>query len=307
MAILDTGGRTRLTGLRWRPVAAVASAYGVAIVQPAEGVRQPSTGVWLLLHVDSTGALATDVHVQVSASPTFGTTVHDSVLTGRADGAHHLLVTGLADQTTYYARVRAAEAGTTGWGAWTPTRTFVVDTKVGRAIQYVDVNVGAEVGRGQPQAVQTVDLNVGYRRRPDDRGTQYVDLNVGSPRILTRHGVHYVDLSEVSTNQPIPRIWFLLPSRGGPGDGIDIYGWGFGELQATFDGRAEYWDPMVREWIPLPVTSWVVYPAGPDAYTADRRISAFDGIVTPQHQVVGITIPATALPPGYQVRIVTKE
>ena len=49
----------------------------------------------------------------------------------------------------------------------------------------------------------------------------------------------------------------------------------------------------------------MTYPAGPDAYTEARQIDSITGIVTPQHQVVGVVIPAGALPPGYQVRIVT--
>jgi hypothetical protein len=113
----------------------------------------------------------------------------------------------------------------------------------------------------------------------------------------------YVYLGDVSTNPPDPHLWFLVPAAGRSGDGIKIYCFGVGDLQATFSGLVEL--DYGFGWVSVPVTSWQTFPAGPNAYLASRMLDPEAAYIDMQHTAVEITIPDGALPPGYPLRIRT--
>lgn len=306
MAYRDASGSGRLGRVRGLPAAGLATVYAAVVLHPGDGIREGAPAVPVTLLVSSTGALGTDVRVEVADVDTFATTVFASTLVDLADGVHTVTVSGLVDLTRYWLRVRAAETGTTGWTAWVVS-TFVVDLDAGRAVAYVDLNAGPGPF-GPVPGVGFVDLNVGAAFPGDDgAAVQFVDLNAGVFLVGDGVGYGYAAVGDVNTDQPFPRVWFLLPDRGARGDGINVYGWGFGDLPGTYSGRVEYFDPATGEWEPVPVVSWVTIAGGADAFTAGRVMDPTSGVVTMGHQVVGFTVPAGAIPPGYTVRVVTEE
>jgi hypothetical protein len=134
----------------------------------------------------------------------------------------------------------------------------------------------------------------------------YVEQNFGIEVTLKSLGAEYVHEGDVSTNLPDPHIWFLRPTAGRPYDGIDIVGFGFGDLQETHNGVPQIY--IDGTWYPLAVTDWTAFPPTPVAYTSGRIIDeTWDGYIDPQHQVISIIIPAGAKPPGHSVRVKTEE
>lgn len=303
MAVLDRAASGVLGSLRFA-AAGVASGYAVALDGPPSGTRPPSRAVPLTLLVSSTSAINTDVAVEVSADPAFGSLFYSNTLTDRADGIHSVTVSGLVDQTKYYWRARAAETGTTAWAAWTPAWTFTPDLSAGKAFAYVNLNAGADL-QPDPDSVAYVAENVGAELTPSGTGFGYVGENVGVMVTLSGLGFGYAHYGDASTNPPDPRVWFLLPAAGRSGDGIRIFCFGVGDLVGTYSGSVELDYGGTVGWVSVPVISWQTFPPGPDAYTAARKLDPAAGYIDMQHSVVEIVIPDGAAPPGYPVRIRT--
>lgn len=303
MANLDTGATLVLGGFQFA-AAGVASGYAVALDGPPSGTRPPSLAVSLTVLVSSTSELATDVALEVATDAGFASVFYANTLTARADGIHSATVSGLTNLTTYHWRARAAETGTTSWAPWTSAWTFTPDLDAGKGFGYVDENVGAEVTPSS-STFGSVDENVGAEITRVATGFGSVDENVGAEITRTALGFGYGHEGDVSTNPPSPHVWFLRPTAGRSGDGINIYCFGVGDLVTTYSGSVELDYGGTIGWVSVPVTSWQTFPPTENAYTAARKLDELEGYVDMQHSVVQITIPDGALPPGYPLRIRT--
>lgn len=241
------------------------------------------------------------VQVQVSTSNTFGTTVHDSTAIQPHGDVTGRQVFTLSNGVTYYWRARAGLDGL--WGPWTPTETFVVRVDQGKAFLQMQVNVGVTLtsDRDTTQQIQT-NVNPGDTRRT--YWPVYSTENVG---VVDDPASYWAASStqNVTTDTPSPRIWFLRPAAARAGDGVEIVGWGFGDLQTTFSGVVEMdWGGEIG-WQPVLITSWQTFPADPPAYTEDRELDESTGKIDPMHTVIQFTVPDGAIPPGYPVRVRT--
>lgn len=303
MAFYDRAASISLRPLSFR-VAGVASGYAVAQVAPASGSRVPATAVALELLVSSTSSLNTDVRVEVSTDPAFGTLTYGNTLTDRADGSHTVTVSGLANLTKYHWRVRAAETGTTGWSAWSPVWTVTPDLNSGKAWGYAANNTGP-AGASPAAGNSYVDENAGPGDTRKTSAYQYTDRNVGFPLAFKSEGWGYAYYGDVNTSDPGPHIWFVRPAAGRSGDGIRIYCFGVGDLVTTFSGSVQLFYGGTVGWVTVPVISWQTVPPGPDAYTAARKLDPETGYIDMQHSIVEIVIPDGAVPPGYPLRIRT--
>ena len=277
----------------------------VQLKSPADQNRVQSTNVPIQMVVSHTGSgTATDVNLQISLTADFANPVQDLTLTNRADGYVGSTVTGLIDQTKYFWRARAAYAGSGLWGVWTATMSFTVDTATGRAFHYVHQNVGVAT-LSDRDAVHSVQENVGLIYAPGSFAAHSVQENIGLALYVDPDAVHWAHW-DVNTNTPVPMLWFLKPPTGRAGDGIRIFCFGAGDLQAQYGAVVEIDYGGSRGWQSVPVISWQTYPASVNAYTAARVIDADAEIIDVQHTVVEILIPEDAVPAGYPIRIRTE-
>lgn len=244
---------------------------------PLSGEDQPSTMVGLNVTVQTWDAAAVNVQFQVSTDSGFGTVVHDQTIVGVAHNvAFTHYVSGLNNNTTYWWRARAVPASGEVL-PWSSTNgTFDVVMLSGDAREYIDFNVGVEslnlatslIG----DAREAVDFNVGTEDVDNQDAREMIDFNVGFEYIVTGEGYEYL-LEYVLDGTPIPHIWFLKPASGRPSDGIEIVGWGFGDLQGTFDAGVEFDYGVLFGWIDVPVVSWQTFPPNAAAYTEDRQLT----------------------------------
>lgn len=281
-------------------------AHVVTLSQPRDGNRVQSTAVALSMVVAHTGSgTATDVQVEISQTPDFAAVDWNATLLTQPDGHVTVIATGLTDLTTYYWRARAAYAGSGLWQPWSPIWSFTVDTATGRAFGWVDLNSGLGVV-SDPDGVWHAEENVGMVFTPDADATGVVHENVSMLLIPDGDAYGYVHEGDVSTNTPVPHLWFLKPPAGRPGDGIRIFCFGVGDLQATYGAVVEVRYPAPRGWVAVPVISWQTYPPTVNAYTELRELDPSAEKIDMQHQVVEITVPGDSLPPGYPIRIRTE-
>lgn len=280
--------------------------YWRGTVETADGYISPTVSPIILTKQDSANGTNADVQLQVSTVSNFASTVHDSDLTQNDNVVGGRQVSALIDGTTYYMRARAKKTiGSYNYvGAWSTTRTFQVITKSGIASMNITMNIGVEHTPSESWAEYAYE-NVGIEHTPGDYWAAYAYENVGAEVLIVDNVPQYVYEGDVNTATPNPVIWFLLPSFGREGDGIAIYGFGFGDLQSTYSGVVEVDWGGVTGWQSVPIVSWQTFPADPPAYTADRVIDEVAGIVDPQHTVIQILVPVGAIPPGYPVRVRT--
>lgn len=276
--------------------------WDVTIDRPVSGNPSPTATPVVETTLESWDTGVASVQVQVSTSPAFGTTVHDSTVTQSDGVAAGRLVTGLSDQTWYYVRARAGDG--TNWGLWSATSSFFVDLDSGRGFRYSTLNVGVEITPEDNWAAY-VYSNIGIEIILEDNWAAYVYSNIGVEITLEDNWAAYVYVGDVNTLTPTPTIWFLLPNYGRDGDGISIYGFGFGDLQATYSGTVQIdWGGVIG-WQTIGVVTWQTFPPTADAYTEDRVLDSSIPMIDMQHQVVEIIVPPGAIPPGYPLRICT--
>lgn len=279
----------------WRPT-----------LDTADGWVSPTVTPIIFTQQDSFDGSSADVQLQVSAVDTFATTVHDSDLAQNHNTSVGRQVTGLSDGNTYYlrARVKKTIGGYNYVSQWSTTHSFSVITYAGIATMNATMNIGVA---HTPSEVSPAYLyfNIGVEHLPDDGGYAYVYQNVGIETIPVDFTPQYVFQGDVNTATPDPFIWFLLPNYGRESDGIAIVGFGFGDLQGTYNGVVEIdWGGDIG-WQAVSVVSWQTFPPTSDAYTGNRHIDEMLGSLDPQHTVVQIQIPTGAIPPGYPVRVRT--
>lgn len=302
MVTFDSGARIQLGALKLRATG-FAYAYAVALEVPVDGSRIPALATQLRFLVSSSTTTHTDVQVQVATSDSFASLFYENTFTDLPDGPATFTLTALAAATTYWWRARAAEVGTTSWSDWTEPSSFAVDLDAGKAFGHVQLDVGLERRLTEP-AVHHVENNNGPELPPSKTGLIYVWFNGSLDLETSPAGVAYVELGDVNTGTPAPHIWFLRPTSGRAGDGIQIVGFGFGDLQSTFNGRVEFQEDD-GEWVPLPINSWQTFPATPEAYGDDRELDQVLGVIDMQHTVISFTIPPGMVPPGHPLRVVT--
>lgn len=304
MADINGAGATTLGGLTSSVPGTLD--YWRATVETADGYVSPTVSPNLFTKQDSADGTSADVQLQVSTVDTFASTVHDSDLTQADNVVGGRQVTGLADGTVYFMRARAKKTiGSYNYvSPWSATKSFQVITKSGIASMNVTMNIGVEHTPAQSWPVYGYE-NVGVLHTPAQSWPVYAYENVGVEVTVVDNVPQYVYEGDVNTATPNPVIWFLLPSFGREGDGIAIFGFGFGDLQSTYDGVVEVDWGGVTGWQSVPIVTWQTFPADASAYTADRVIDEIAGIVDPQHTVIQILVPSGAIPPGYPVRVRT--
>lgn len=303
----DGAGTGTFQPLRFTAGAAVA-AYAVVPISPANGDRVPATSIALVVDVSNTAGGNSDVPFELASDSGFTTIVWSTTQTNVANGLLSVIASGLTNLTKYWWRARLAPTGTTTWGPWSPVRTLTPDLNSGRGFGYVDFNGGVFL-QMEPDvtSVEYVNDNVGLAlvQERDVTSVEYVNENIGVAIVLHPEAVEYAYYGDVNTLTPTPHIWFLKPKSGRPGDGIRIFCFGVGDLQATFSGVVEaYWGPVLG-WVTVPVINWQTFLPTSEAYTALRQLDELAEIIDMQHSVVEITVPLSALPPGMPVRIRT--
>lgn len=304
MADVNGAGATTLGGLTTSVLGSLD--YWRASVETADGYISPTVSPNIFTKQDSADGSSADVQLQVSTVNTFVSTVHDSDLTQADNVSGGRQVSALTDGVTYYMRARAKKTiGSYNYvGPWSATRSFTVVTKSGISTMNVTMNIGVEHTPSQSWPEYAYE-NVGVDDNPSQSWPVYAYENVGVEITVVDNIPQYVYEGDVNTATPNPVIWFLLPSYGREGDGIAIYGFGFGDLQSTFSGVVEInWGGVIG-WQSVPIVSWQTFPADAPAYTSDRVIDEIAGIVDPQHTVIQIVVPTGAIPPGYPVRVRT--
>lgn len=304
MADVNGAGATTLGGLTTSVPGTLD--YWRGSVDTVDGYISPTVSPNIFTRQDSGDGSSAAVQLQVSTSPAFGTTVHDSDLTQADNVTGGRQVSALTDGTTYYMRARAKKTiGSYNYvGVWSATRSFTVITKSGIASMNITMNIGVEHTPAQTWPAYAYE-NVGIEHTPQQVWPAYAYENVGVEITIVDNVPQYVYEGDVNTATPNPVIWFLLPSFGREGDGIAIYGFGFGDLQSTYTGVVEVDWGGVTGWQSVPIVSWQTFPADAPAYTAARIIDEVAGIVDPQHTVIQILVPTGAIPPGYPVRVRT--
>jgi hypothetical protein len=279
--------------------------YELAITSPANGTRLPALAVPVGYFLSSTGP-AMDAEFQAATDAGFSNLVYSNTFSGQGSGAHSFTVSaGLVNKTTYYLRGRVTEAGLGAWGAWSPVVTFTPDLDAGKGWAYSNFNIGADYFP-DPDVAAFVDFNVGAQHFPDADAVHFVNENVGAAFFPASQSWHFAHWGDVSTNTPVPHLWFLKPAAGRSGDGIQLYCFGVGDLPATYAGVVEIDMGGGQGWVSLPVVGWQTFPATPAAYTAARVLDPENALIDMQHTVVSVTIPADLLPPGYSLRLRTE-
>lgn len=303
MGIIDGAGLATLGGLRSHTTAAVGDQVTTPYA-PADLTRYPLLTVHLQVWLATTGTANSDIQWQVASDDAFSTIVWSQTTTDQADGLRQAATSALTEGQMYWWRTRSAETGTTGWGDWSEVWRVTPDLNTGRGYAYVDVNIGIDPALDQ-DAVGYVDQNIGIEEILDPDAVEYVLGNHGVEITRDPDAVEYGYVGDVNTDQPTPHIWFLRPTSGRSGDGIEVVGLGFGDLQSTYSGQLQRKPGTV--WEALPVTDWQTYPPTADAYTEDRVLDPLLGVIDMQHTVIAFTVPAGSEPPGWLVRVVTEE
>lgn len=279
--------------------------WAVSILHPAVGNTVPGFVTSLQVNYSAWSAsVEDDIRVQVSTVDTFATTIQNSVIANvKADGTFKAVNSvSLTNGTTYYWRARP-EPRTGETIAWV-TGFFRVLVDSGDAHEYAYQNVGRDVlgGAGLPEyAYQNVGVTgTGEGNAVSESVPEYVYLNIQTtiaPTGDTNDRMFIV----VTTGTPDPILFFLRPPTSSAGSGVDAGGFGFGDLQTTFDGAIEV--EIEGVWVEATITAWQTFPAGPDAYTDDRVIDNITGETDVQQQRITFTVPGTAVPSGSLVRV----
>lgn len=182
--------------------------------------------------------------------------------------------------------------------------SFIIDPNSSRGVAIIEQNLGAETTLASSGS-HYIEENVGLPSILASLAGAYVESNIGFIITLSAIGAGYIEEGEVNEDTPTPHIWFLQPDSGRPLDGVNVVGFGVGDLQTIYDGEVQIKAVDSTEWVSVAIVSWQTFPPTPDAYTPERLLDPIIPVIDMQHTVIGIVIPAEALPPGYQVRIRT--
>ena len=242
------------------------------------------------------------VQFQTSSSTDFATTTWTQTMTGRTTGFTTVTVgVNLPDGVDSWWRARAGDG--TSWGPWSAPSRLRIYTASASAREYIHLNYGALEGTVRSEVAETVHFNVGIRATSEPHAFEYIYENTGF--VVTRRdaAVEYIYEGDVSTNVPVPHVWFTWREYGFVEDHIFVYGQGFGTLQAEFDASILFdWGPdFTLADVSAAVFDWSVQPATPDAYGSIRHINRGTAITMPftnvETDIVEIIVPISIAPP----------
>lgn len=269
----------------------------VQLIAPVAVAEPLIRAIFRVRHITATNQ---DIQIEVASDAAFATILSSVTLTNIAP----LVITSwtmgvdLTPGVKVYWRARAGDFAGSSWGSWYSSFTMYQNGSNGYG--YVWQNIGddfTDTGRGYEYSW----LNVGEDYTDAGRGYETVWMNVGAVYTDDGHGYEYVWENNDDSIHPTPHIWFVEPTSGRPNDGVTIIGFGFGALQTDYTSLVEVDLGDGGGWITVGVVSWQRFPADPDMYGPNREIRV--GKVDPQHDEVGILIPALAIVPGMLVRI----
>lgn len=212
----------------------------------------------------------------------------------------------------WWYRVRAGNADSGVWGAWTAWRWFDYAPVSGSAAFYTDMNVGV-AAKPRLNATAYLDMNVGISTVPPDsqegddptaasfKLIRYLDMNIGvdsryftdaaylTMNVFRQLGsiatAAYLDLNLDPDLQPEPDIWKIRPPSTETGRLFSIIGFGFGDRQSQFNGQVRIGN------IVMPAPSiWRRVPAQPLTSTVTVA-----GIA---RRTASVLLPAVLLAPG---------
>lgn len=173
--------------------------------------------------------------------------------------------------TTWWYRVRAGNATTNIWGAWSGQQWLDVYPILGSTSKYIDANIGVLNPTTIVATVAYLDMNVGVEiKDPVPNVAAYLPMNVGvqdklklSAEYLTLNvypptgkyqAATYLDLNTVADQTPVPHIWWIRPEQGKEGYVFNIYGHGFGDFQNQYDGKVRIGNLVcsIARWEKIP-------------------------------------------------------
>lgn len=241
-----------------------------------------------------------DLQFQVASDAAFATILSSTTILNQAPLTTVSWTMGvdLTQGVTVYWRARAGDNTGGSWGAWYSSTTKYQTGQSG--YDYVWENVGYQIAETR-LGHEWVWENVGVLVDETGLGHEWVLENVGHNIVGSSNGWEYSWLNGDDSVHPEPHIWFVEPTSGRPNDGVTLIGFGFGPLQTTYTSIVEVDLDDGAGWQTVGVVTWQRFPADPDMYGPDREIRV--GKIDPQHDEVGILIPALAIPPGMLVRI----
>lgn len=270
----------------------------VQLIYPV-GVAEPLIrAIFKVRHISTVNQ---DIQIEVASDAAFATVISSTTLLNISP----LVITSwtmgvdLTQGVVVYWRARAGDNSTSSWGAWYSSTT---EYQTGQsAYEYVWQNTGYSATDGR-LGHEWVWENLGVLIDETGLGHEYAWLNGSVLLTPSGDGWEQVWMNNDDAVHPIPHIWFVEPSSGRPNDGVTLIGFGFGPLQATYTSHVEVDLGDGAGWQTVGVVTWQRFPADSDMYGPDREIRI--GKVDPQHDEVGLLIPALAIPPGMLVRIV---
>lgn len=227
--------------------------------------------------------VACTVEIQTADNYGFSVNVATTTLVAQPSGVAFATTIGpFPYGATKYIRVRSGNSPV--WSNYTDIVSVLIPTVAGAASEYVLENVGVHLAL-QVNSAEYVLENVGVHLQPNG---------------ITEEFGHYGD---VNTTQPEPRIWTVFPESGRPGDGVTLWGLGFGSSQAAYTGVVEMY--IASAWTPVSIVSWSRVAANSDAYGVNRAIEPFIPNIDVEHEEIEITIPAQAVPLGHNIHVRT--
>jgi len=160
------------------------------------------------------------------------------------------------DTNSWVVRARAGNATTGVWGRWSSVaRIGIYAVQVSGAL-YIDENVGQSFNAPRFYAAAYIDENVGISDAsllqdamyvnenvgvhvpyPLDNTAAYFDENVGPDVQSTKAATAYIDMDVDSSQHPVPYVWWIVPVQGREGWLFHVFGHGFGDSQAEYNGE----------------------------------------------------------------------
>jgi hypothetical protein len=98
----------------------------------------------------------------------------------------------------------------------------------------------------------------------------------------------YVYFEDVSTDVPTPHLWFLYPPSGYRGDVVLLFGMGFGDSVAEYDGVVKY---GTEEFTPA---HWLKINGTGAQFGTGRAIQSANSNVNVEHQRIAVAMPMDA-------------
>ena len=157
---------------------------------------------------------------------------------------------------------------------------------------YLDANVGLFTPLS-PDGIAYLDANVGLAQGIlITDAVAYMEENVGLALVpVVSDAVGYLDLGDVTTDVPVPYLWFITPSEARPGDPLKIFCAGAGSDITKCS--VERYHKDADTWTPVQITSLVSVPAQPEGFTDQRYIDPVNG-TNVEHCEIYLYVPVDA-------------